>query len=846
MFDDQIRPIGKFYFYRPLGQAREGQGQIVGVLGEPGLGKSRLFYEFVGAYDYTPLRTHGCLVLEAFSVSHGKASPYLPLIELLKSYFQIEAQEDGRTRREKVTGRVLTLDRSLEETLPYFFELLGIEDASPALQQMDPQVRRQRTFEALKRVFLRESVNQPLIIIFEDLHWIDNETQGFLDVLSESVANAQILLLVNYRPEYRTEWGHKTYLTQLRLAALGKDEAEELLTFLLGNDAGMDALKRLILERTEGTPFFMEEVVQTLVEEGALSGEKGRYHLEHAPTELHISPTVQGVLAARIDRLEAAEKALLQQLAVIGREFPLGLVRTVVAKSEDELYRLLAALQSKELLYEQPAFPEVEYIFKHALTQEVAYGSVLQEQRKTLHEQIAQAIEQRYPVNLEDHYSELAHHYSRSGNILKAVHYLYLAGQQAERRSANTEAVAHFTTALELLETLPESPERSQQELDLQISLAIPLLSTKGFASPEVGKAYRRAQELCQGVEQVPQLFTILRGLWMFTNVGGDLHTAQEIAEQLLALAENTQDSDFLVEAHYALGNNLHNLGNLISSRDHLQQALTLYDVQHHRTHSQLYGADPGVYSLVIDAFALWVLGYPSQAQKRVQEVLQLGRELSHPLNIGFALYGEATLLRLCRAAAAVLERAELIIEFSREHGLSQWEPFGTISRGWALAQQGRHDEGQELIAKGSAAWRATGMTINLPWFLMALAEAYGKGGQTEKALGIIAEVLDILQKTKEGWYEAEVHRLKGEVLYDDGGRIGEAESCFQQSLKIARQQRAKSWELRTSISLARLWQQQGKTDEAQQLLSGIYNWFTEGFDTKDLQEAKGLLEELG
>src|SRR5437867_12940299 len=397
--------------------AKAGHGQIVGVMGEPGVGKSRLFYVF-------KLTSHsGCLLLEAYSVSYGKASPYLPLIELLKAYFQLQPQDAERQRKEKITGKVLILDRSLEDTLPYLFALLGIDDSSTSLQHMDPQIRRRRLFEALKRLFLRESLNQPLILIFEDLHWIDTETQGFLDVLSESIASARLLLLVNYRPEYRQEWGSKTYYTQLRLAPLGKDEAQELLTFLLGNDTELKSLKQLILDKTEGTPFFMEEVVQTLVEEGVLSGERGQYRLAHAPAELHISPTVQGVLAARIDRLAADEKALLHQLAVMGRQFPLSLVRQVVAQPEEALYHLLASLQHKEFLYEQPAFPEVEYSFKHALTQEVAYNSLLLERRRLLHERTAQAMEFLFHSKLEDHYSELAHHYSHSRNTPKAVEY---------------------------------------------------------------------------------------------------------------------------------------------------------------------------------------------------------------------------------------------------------------------------------------------------------------------------------------------------------------------------------------------------------------------------------------
>src|SRR5262249_19583680 len=472
----------------------------------------------------------GCLVLEAYSVSHGKATAYLPVIELLKSYFRIESHDDERTRREKVGGKVLMLDRSREAPLRYLFALLGIEEQPSPLQQMDPQIRRRRMFEALKKLFLRESLNQPLILIFEDLHWIDSETQGFLDVLSESVASAKLLLLTNYRPEYRHEWGSRTYYTQLRLAPFGRAEAEELLDVLLGptvetlHATSLQRLKHLILEKTEGTPFFMEEMVQELFEQGVLvrDGVGARLRLGsstgQAPlsTDLHIPTTVQGVLAARIDRLAPDEKALLQQLAVIGREFPVSLIRQVIAQPEEELYGLLASLQRKEFLYEQPAFPEVEYIFKHALTQEVAYSSVLVERRKALHERTAQAIEALYSSSLDDHYGELAHHYSRNGNTQKAIEYLQRAGQQAVQRSANVEAIGHLPTALELLKTLPDGPERTQQEITLQLILGVPLNATKGYGAPEMGQLYARALELCRQVGNTPQLLPALHGLWEF------------------------------------------------------------------------------------------------------------------------------------------------------------------------------------------------------------------------------------------------------------------------------------------------------------------------------------------
>jgi class 3 adenylate cyclase/predicted ATPase len=875
---------------RALEQAKEGHGQIVGVMGEPGLGKSRLFYEFKLTSQ------SGCVVLEAYSVSYGKASPYLPVIELLKTYFQIQPQDDERTRRERVIGKVLGLDRNLEDTLPYLFALLGIEEQPSPLQQMDAQIRRRRTFDALKKVFLRESLNQPLILIFEDLHWIDSETQGFLDALSESLASTRILLLTNYRPEYRHEWGQKTYYTQLRLAPFGKEEAEEFLTVLLGDAVGaqhavpLQTLKQLILEKTEGTPFFMEEIVQELVEQGVLVRDGVGAGFKPAPTlysrlDLHIPPTVQGVLAARIDRLAAEEKALLQQLAVIGREFPLSLMRQVVSQPEDELYRRLSSLQHKEFLYEQPAFPEVEYIFKHALTQEVAYNSVLQERRKAWHEQTAIVVEALYSANLDEHYSELAHHYTRSGNAEKAIRYLHLAGQQAVQRSANAEAVSHLTAALDLLKALSDTPERCRQELTLQVTLGPALVVTQGYAAPEVEKAYTRARELCQQTGETAQLFPVLWGLWGLYQTQGEHRTARELGEQLLHLAQRMQDPTLLLASCTALGFTLHCLGEFIFAREHLEQGLVLYNPQQHGTLAFLYaGTGPGMACLTQAAWTLWTLGYPDQALQRNREALTLTQELSYPHSLAFALCFTATLHQFRHEAQAAQERAEAAIILSTEQGFPYWLAWGTILRGWALAEQGQNEEGITQIQQGLAAYWATGSELRRPHFFTLLAEAYGKTGQTEDGLTVVAEALDLVNKTGERYYEAELYRLKGELTLHEANQKSkvkgqkakietspqpltpstqaeaEAEACFLKAIDIAQKQQAKSLELRAVMSLVRLRQQQAtrsasritqhetrtRLDEAHQMLSELYGWFTEGFDTKDLQEAKLLLQELG
>jgi class 3 adenylate cyclase/predicted ATPase len=844
---------------KALELARAGHGQIVGVLGEPGVGKSRLFYEF------KLLSPKGCVVLETSSVSHSKAYPYLPLIDLLRNYFQITLQDDERKIQEKVAGKVLILDRALEESLPYVSALLGVAEATVALQQMDPQIRRQRTLEAIKRVLVRESLQQPLILIFEDLHWLDAETQAFLTLLSDSIATARLLLLVNYRPEYRHDWGSKTYYTQLRLDPLGRAEAEDMLAALLGARVGAtpaSSLRQLILEKTEGNPFFMEEIVQALVEQGMLVRDGLGAGLRPAPTMnltgLRIPTTVQGVLAARIDRLPPEEKDLLQTLAVIGKEFSWSLLKQVVDKSEDELHRLLSHLQAAEFIYEQPAFPEVEYTFKHALTQEVAYNSLLQERRLVLHERVAQAMEALFHSRLEDHYSELARHYSRSGNTEKAIEYLHLAGQQAVQRSANAEAITHLTTALELLKSVPDTPERAQRELMLQIALGPPLIATKGYGVLEVEHAYIRARELCRQVGETPQLFPALLGLSVFHMVRAEYQTARELGEQCLSLAQRVQDPALITGTYSMLGMILYNLGEFPLARAHAEQGIALYDPQQPRS-----WLDHGVGCLSSAASALWLLGYPDQALKRSDEMLTLAQELSHPSSLGFALHFAAGLRQFRREAQAAQARAEATIALSTAQGLPSWLANGTALRGWALATQGQGEAGIAQLRQGLAAHRATGEEVARPYFLALLAEAYGRGGQAEEGLNVLAEALAVVNKTEERFYEAELYRLKGQLTLQkfqvSGSKFqvenssesrvrspeSEAEECFLKALEVARRQQAKSLELRGAMSLARLWQQQGKKEEARQMLAEIYGWFTEGFDTADLQEARALLEEL-
>src|SRR6266851_1803215 len=545
-------------------QAKSGHGQIVAAMAEPGVGKSRLYFEFEATSQ------SGWMVLETFSVSHGKASAYLPVIDLLRNYFRIASEDDERTRREKVAGKITILDRSLEDTLPYLFALLAIVEGDHPLAQMDGQIRRRRTLDAIKRILLRESLNQPLMVEFEDLHWIDSETQELLNLLADSIGTAKILLLVNYRPEYSHQWNSKTYYTQLRLDPLGKESADEMLSALLGDDKDLLPLKRLIIERTEGTPFFMEEIVQALFEDAVLQ-RNGVVKLAKSMNAVKVPATVQAILASRIDRLPSEEKELLQTLAVIGREFALSLVRRVVAKSEDELNRMLHDLQLAEFIYEQPAAGDTEYIFKHALTQEVAYNALLIERRRLLHERSGLALESMFAEQLDDHLDDLAHHYSRGDNVTKAVEYLGRAGQHALQRSAYADGIASLSASIDLLQRLPDSTERIQRELLLQVALGRALFAVKGRAAPEVEQAYTRARELCERVGDPPELFPALFGLWSMNVVRSELRRAYELAEQLLQRAQGTQDPVLLLYAHLALGETSYWLGYLLPAREHFE-----------------------------------------------------------------------------------------------------------------------------------------------------------------------------------------------------------------------------------------------------------------------------------
>jgi len=819
---------------RAAEKAKAGQGQIVAAMAEAGTGKSRLFFEF------KVKNQSGWMVLETFSVSHGKASAFLPVLDLLNGYFKISSDDDARARREKIGGKVLMLDRALEDTLPYLFALLGIAEGGDPLAQMDAQIRKRRTLQAIKRILPRESLNQPLMVIFEDLHWIDEETQALLNLLADSIGNAKILLLVNYRPEYSHQWNSKTYYTQLRLDPLGKESADEMLTALIGDGAQVEPLKRVIIERTEGNPFFMEETVQVLLDEGALVRDGAAVRLTKPLSELKIPPTVQAILAARIDRLPSAEKDLLQTLAVIGKEFQLSLVRAVAGTPADELARILDYLQLGEFVYEQPAVGDVEYTFKHALTQEVALGSVLNERRKELHLRTAAAIESLYAERLEDRYTELAHHYGRAGDAAKAVKYLHLAGEQAAQRAAYSEAEAYLDAGLERVRTLPESPERSRAELRIQICKGQLIQATTGLVAPEAILSYKRARELCTLIGDDAQLFLMLDGLRWSSLFRLELEEAKQLAEEQIDLAGRLSDPAYAALASGALGEVLLWVGDFAAARRCLEPLV-----------SPGFGGlrGPALQNLVVGrsilAQVLLVLGFGDQAIKRRDETLAWVRGLGLPDPTATAFNIASRFDLWCRSPQSALEHSRICIETSIEHGLGREVWMATIMKGWALSCQGQVDEGIAEMRGGIKAAESTGVVVPT-WCLFPLAEEYLRAGRSSEAGALVDQMLERVQSTGNREEEADVYRLKGELsmMRDAPDKIA-AEKWFRAAIEVARLQSAKLYELRSTTSLARLLDKKGKRDEARTMLAEIYGWFTEGFSTADLKDAKALLDEL-
>jgi tetratricopeptide (TPR) repeat protein len=648
---------------------------------------------------------------------------------------------------------------------------------------------------------------------------------------------------VNYRPEYSHAWTNKTYYAQLRLDPLGRESAERMLTALLGDEASLKPLRDLIVQKTDGNPFFMEEIVQGLIEDGALI-QNGTTRLARPLDTIKIPETVNAILASRIDRLPTTEKDLLQTLAVIGREFGLGLVRAATNKSDDELAPTLSALQLAEFIYEQPAVNEVEYTFKHALTQEVAYNSLLQERRRRLHERIGSALETLHREHTDDHLAELAHHYSRSSSLPKAIEYLSRVANQATQRSLYSEAIEYANRGLELLGAKPEGDQRARAELPLQSILGVASMATKGFSSNEVERAFARSCDLARKLGDEDQLFGALQGLWGFHYTRGDADAARKVAEESLALATSRNDPGLLKHAHRALGSTLQQVGELAAAREHLEKALALRDVPRALKELMRFGPDSNVLCLTGLSDLLFTLGYPDQALRRAYEAIEIVKPESDPFSFAMAQVFAASLHCLRREPESAEQLCRAAIESCIEHGFPFWLAFANRCLGWALIQHGRLEEGAAMMNALLHETSGAEADQNLFFLLPALAETYGRLGRFDQAFSSLEDWLAVRRKQSIAAMDKGYHRIRGDLLLR-AGSLDEAEKSFRKAIELSVGEGAKTEQLRSTASLARMLRDTNRRDEARAMLADIYSWFTEGFDTADLKDSKAILDSL-
>jgi predicted ATPase/class 3 adenylate cyclase len=823
-------------------QVKDGLGQVVLLSGEAGIGKSRLvqvLQEHVAAEPQAWLTPCQC------SPYYQNTALY-PMIDLLERVaLRFEREESPPQKLRKLEGFLVQYGLPLAESVPLFTSLLSLPLAADyAPLNLPPAQQKQQTLQALLTIFLRIAAQQPMLFVMEDLHWIDPTTLELLSLLVDQGPTTRILALWTFRPDFSPPWTGRSHVTQMMLPRLPRRQAVEMASHVAHRKALPPEVVAQVVAKTDGVPLFVEELTKMVLESGILQECEGRYELAGPLPPLAIPATLHDSLMARLDRL-AAVKGLAQLGATLGREFAYALLQAVSPWDEATVQRGLHQLVEAEFLYQQGLPPQATYVFKHALIQAAAYQSLLKSTRQQYHQRIAQVLEERFPDLCETQPELLAHHCTEAGLSAQAIAYWQHAGQRALTRSAMLEAVAHLTKGLEVLGTLPDTPERAQQELVMQITLGPALLLTKGQAAPEVARLYARARELCEQVGEPTQLFRVLWGLWYVHHALGQLQRACEAGEELLDLARQLQAPEWFVVAHRTLGNSPFWLGEFGLAHTHLEHALALYDPQQMHDHAVRYGSDTGVLCRVLGAVTLWLLGYPDQARQWSEAALTQAQGLHHAFTLAQTLCFSAILHLLRREATVAQERAEAALALCTEHGVATYLAWGTVLWGSALAAQGMWAEGLAQMREGLATYRAISQVPRL-LFLGLLAEGCERAGQVEAGLRVSDEALEVMQTSEERLYAAEVYRLRGELLLQQSAaQQGEAEEHLHQALAVARRQQAKSWELRAAMSLSRLWQQQGKRTEAYELLAPVYGWFTEGFDTADLQEARALLEAL-
>ncbi len=797
-----------------LGRAAASRGQIVVLVGEAGVGKSRLVWEVTHSH-----RTHGWLILESRSVSYGKATPYLPVISLLRGYLAIQDRDNHDEVRQKVSSKLRTLDETLEEpTSLALLSLLDIPVQDLRWHTFEPLQRRQLTLDAIKRLLLRESQAQPLLLVFEDLHWIDSETQALLDNLVESLPTARILLLANYRPEYQDGWVRKTYYTRLRLDTLAPEDTEDFLRALIGADPALRPLNRFLMERTEGNPFFLEESVRTLVETKALVGERGAYRLAAQLPSVQVPATVQAVLAARIDRLPAEEKWLLQCAAVIGKDVPSRLLLTIADEPEEVVGRRLAHLQAAEFLHEVRLQPDLEFTFKHALTHDVAYQTLLHEQQRTLHAKIVTAIEESYADRLIEQVERLAYHAVRGEVWGKAFDYLREAGIKAAGRSAHREAVAHFERALDVLQHLPETRESREAAIDVRFACRSSLLPLG-----EVGRILdhlREAEALAQTLGDQGRLGWVATYLAIHFSMIGQNEQALASGHRAVAIAAATDDIPLQVVASSYLGQAQYRAGEYRLATDRLRWSVASLTGDLIR---ERFGqaALPAVYARTLLALSLAELGEFPEGAARAEEAVQIAQALDHPFSLGLAFHGDGR-LHVCQGdlqrAIAVLERG---LDVCRARAIGYWVPLICSSLGLAYVMCRRQAEALPLLEQALELLPSAQMTIYQPLLLVSVSETSLLAGRTDEATRHAEQAVRVSRERGDRGTQAHAFRLLGEIAsHPIPPDVGMAEARYREAMALADDLGMRPLVAHCHLGLSKLYRRTGNRQEAQEPLT--------------------------
>ena len=834
-----------------------GEGQAVLVSGEPGIGKSRLMQELK---ERVAKDTAVCIEFHC-SPYHTNSALH-PVIEHLQQRLQFGRDDTEETKLEKLHHAFAS--NRFAKTDPLSLSLLAAllslpQPANSPPLSYSPQKQKEKTYETLVRWLVEEAEDTAVCCLWEDLHWADPSTLELLALYLDQVPAARMLAMLVFRPEFAPPWTIRSHMTQFTLSRLGQPHVVAMIERVTDGKALPNELVQQIAAKTDGVPLFVEELTKTVLESDLVRAVNQHYELTGSASALSIPVTLQDSLMARLDRLPLA-KGVAQLGATVGREFNYELLRATELLAEEKLQQGLEQLVQAELVYQRGYPPDAQYTFKHALIQDTAYESLLKRTRQEYHHQLAEVMEQQFAEQVSAQPELLAHHYTEAQLIEQALPYWLQAGQQATQEFATIEAIQHLNRGVALLNTLPDSPEWAHHELPFHLALHAPLLATSGWASPDLGRSMERAYALCQQVGETPELFGVLMGLCM-VHMGGPsrLQTSWEITEQMLRVAQAQDDATLVQRAQFFMANTLFYMGDLSSTQTHLEQGLGLEAAVRDGFTEQM-GVDIGVALRIYAAFTLWLQGFPEQALERSTEAVTRAQEREHPFNSAMGRELAALLHILRREVQPTMKNTEAAKILSTEQGSPFYLAWGSIHQGWVLGKQGHPEQGITLLEQGLSHYRAAGQGGWVPFYLGLLAQGHGQAGHVEKGLSILAEAQEMSTQRGEVWSEAELYRLTGELTLqkfkarpEQSRRIQssefngeeEAEAHFHKAIEIAQKQEAKSWELRTATSLARLWQQQGKKQEAHDLLTPVYNWFTEGFDTADLKDAKTLLDRL-